>query len=203
MVRSQLCFNSSNTMWLTAACSTGTVDMLLSWICPDKVAKEVWCYFKCYNQNQRQFGKLVLSQLMKIFLHPLFLLLCHVAKQTQWYAKKNTPADNSGSATNRPENLSAFNQKLISSSGNMHVCKILANMFCILVTLSYYMHAYITSTKSHWFQVISPLFSAFYFQVCYCQTGRQVFFFFLISLCLMQSPQFSNNISRPALILLS
>ncbi|PWA31216.1 hypothetical protein CCH79_00002910, partial [Gambusia affinis] len=42
MVRSQLCFNSSNTMWLTAACSTGTVDMLLSWICPDKVAKEVF-----------------------------------------------------------------------------------------------------------------------------------------------------------------
>uniref|UniRef100_A0A3B3UCG3 ATP binding cassette subfamily A member 12 n=1 Tax=Poecilia latipinna TaxID=48699 RepID=A0A3B3UCG3_9TELE len=42
MVRSHLCCNSSNTMWLTAACSTGTVDMLLSWICPDKVAKEVF-----------------------------------------------------------------------------------------------------------------------------------------------------------------
>uniref|UniRef100_A0A3Q2QFZ9 ATP binding cassette subfamily A member 12 n=1 Tax=Fundulus heteroclitus TaxID=8078 RepID=A0A3Q2QFZ9_FUNHE len=42
MVRSQLCGNSNNTMWLTAACSTGTVDMLLSWICPDKVAAEVF-----------------------------------------------------------------------------------------------------------------------------------------------------------------
>ncbi|XP_032422830.1 ATP-binding cassette sub-family A member 12 [Xiphophorus hellerii] len=42
MVRSHLCFNSNNTMWITAACSTGTLDMLLSWICPDKVAKEVF-----------------------------------------------------------------------------------------------------------------------------------------------------------------
>ncbi|MED6277620.1 hypothetical protein CHARACLAT_015367, partial [Characodon lateralis] len=42
MVSSYLCGNSNNTMWLTAACSTGTVDMLLGWICPDKVAKEVF-----------------------------------------------------------------------------------------------------------------------------------------------------------------
>ncbi|MEQ2251418.1 hypothetical protein ILYODFUR_010724, partial [Ilyodon furcidens] len=42
MVSSYLCGNSNNTMWLTAACSTGTVDMLLRWICPDKVAKEVF-----------------------------------------------------------------------------------------------------------------------------------------------------------------
>uniref|UniRef100_A0A0S7EWI0 ABCAC n=4 Tax=Poeciliopsis prolifica TaxID=188132 RepID=A0A0S7EWI0_9TELE len=42
MVRSHLCFNSNNTMWLTAACSTGTLDMVLSWISPDKVAKEVF-----------------------------------------------------------------------------------------------------------------------------------------------------------------
>ncbi|XP_071316090.1 ATP-binding cassette sub-family A member 13 [Trachinotus anak] len=40
MVRSYLCDNSSNPIWLTAACSTGTVDMLLGWISPDKVAKQ-------------------------------------------------------------------------------------------------------------------------------------------------------------------
>ncbi|XP_050926506.1 LOW QUALITY PROTEIN: glucosylceramide transporter ABCA12 [Lates calcarifer] len=40
MVHSYLCDNSSNPLWLTAACSTGTVDLLLSWISPDKVAKQ-------------------------------------------------------------------------------------------------------------------------------------------------------------------
>nr|XP_040057060.1 ATP-binding cassette sub-family A member 12 [Gasterosteus aculeatus aculeatus] len=37
--------NSSKTLWLAGACSTGTVDMLLDWISPDKVAKQallVW-----------------------------------------------------------------------------------------------------------------------------------------------------------------
>ncbi|KAK5861274.1 hypothetical protein PBY51_022684 [Eleginops maclovinus] len=45
MARSYLCDNSSNPMWITAACSTGTVDMLLGWISPDKLAKQallVW-----------------------------------------------------------------------------------------------------------------------------------------------------------------
>ncbi|XP_059199203.1 glucosylceramide transporter ABCA12 [Centropristis striata] len=41
MVRSHLCDNSSNPLWLMAACSTGTVDMLLGWINPDMVAKQV------------------------------------------------------------------------------------------------------------------------------------------------------------------
>ncbi|XP_040004739.1 ATP-binding cassette sub-family A member 12 [Xiphias gladius] len=40
MVRFYLCDNSSNPLWLSAACSTGTVDMLLGWISPDKVAKQ-------------------------------------------------------------------------------------------------------------------------------------------------------------------
>nr|XP_008296370.1 PREDICTED: uncharacterized protein LOC103369434 [Stegastes partitus] len=40
MVRSYLCSNTSGSMWLTAACSSGTVNMFLNWICPDKVAKQ-------------------------------------------------------------------------------------------------------------------------------------------------------------------
>ncbi|XP_044222425.1 glucosylceramide transporter ABCA12 [Thunnus albacares] len=40
MVRAYLCDNSSNPLWLTAACTTGTVDMLLGWISPNKVAKQ-------------------------------------------------------------------------------------------------------------------------------------------------------------------
>ncbi|XP_029967304.1 ATP-binding cassette sub-family A member 12 isoform X4 [Salarias fasciatus] len=40
MVQSYLCENSSNPIWLTAACRTGTVDMLLSMVSPDKVAKK-------------------------------------------------------------------------------------------------------------------------------------------------------------------
>ncbi|XP_037645999.1 uncharacterized protein abca12 isoform X4 [Sebastes umbrosus] len=41
MVLSHLCENSSNPLWLTAACSTGTVNMLLGFISPDKVAKQI------------------------------------------------------------------------------------------------------------------------------------------------------------------
>ncbi|KAG7503728.1 ATP-binding cassette sub-family A member 12 [Solea senegalensis] len=41
MVHSYLCDNSSNPFWLSAACSTGTVDMLLGWISPEKVAKQI------------------------------------------------------------------------------------------------------------------------------------------------------------------
>ncbi|KAG7227448.1 hypothetical protein INR49_005262 [Caranx melampygus] len=40
MVRSYLCDNSNNSVLLITACSTGTVDMLLGWISPDKVAKQ-------------------------------------------------------------------------------------------------------------------------------------------------------------------
>ncbi|XP_040913792.1 ATP-binding cassette sub-family A member 12 [Toxotes jaculatrix] len=40
MVHFYLCENSSNPLWVTTACSTGTVDMLLRWISPDKVAKQ-------------------------------------------------------------------------------------------------------------------------------------------------------------------
>lgn len=43
MVHSYLCDNSSNPLWLSAACATGTVDMLLHWISPEKVAQQVGC----------------------------------------------------------------------------------------------------------------------------------------------------------------
>ncbi|XP_036065527.1 uncharacterized protein abca12 isoform X2 [Oryzias melastigma] len=42
IVHHYLCENSSNPMWLAAACSTGSVDMLLSWISPEKVAKQTF-----------------------------------------------------------------------------------------------------------------------------------------------------------------
>ncbi|XP_069010699.1 uncharacterized protein abca12 [Embiotoca jacksoni] len=41
MGQGYLCDNSNNRMLLTAACSTGAVDMLLSWINPDKAAKQI------------------------------------------------------------------------------------------------------------------------------------------------------------------
>ncbi|XP_049449723.1 glucosylceramide transporter ABCA12 isoform X17 [Epinephelus fuscoguttatus] len=41
MVLMYVCENSSNPFWLTAACSTGAVDMLLGWISPGEVAKQV------------------------------------------------------------------------------------------------------------------------------------------------------------------
>ncbi|KAL7385147.1 hypothetical protein ABVT39_016568 [Epinephelus coioides] len=41
MVLMYVCENSSNPLWLTAACSTGAVDMLLGWISPGEVAKQV------------------------------------------------------------------------------------------------------------------------------------------------------------------
>ncbi|KAK2839662.1 hypothetical protein Q5P01_013402 [Channa striata] len=40
IVHSYLCDNSSNPILLSVACSTGTVDMLLGWISPDKAAKQ-------------------------------------------------------------------------------------------------------------------------------------------------------------------
>lgn len=41
MVRGHMCDNSSKPLWLTAACSTGTLDMVLGWISPDLVARQV------------------------------------------------------------------------------------------------------------------------------------------------------------------
>uniref|UniRef100_A0A3Q1H078 ABC transporter domain-containing protein n=1 Tax=Anabas testudineus TaxID=64144 RepID=A0A3Q1H078_ANATE len=41
IVHSYLCDNSSNSILLTAACTTGTTSMLLDWISPDMVAKQV------------------------------------------------------------------------------------------------------------------------------------------------------------------
>ncbi|XP_028991900.1 uncharacterized protein abca12 [Betta splendens] len=40
IVHSYLCDNSSSSLLLTAACATGTVNMVLSWISPDLVAKQ-------------------------------------------------------------------------------------------------------------------------------------------------------------------
>ncbi|CAN9497876.1 unnamed protein product [Ophioblennius macclurei] len=45
MVESYLCENSSNSIWLTAACRTGTVNMLMSMVNPDKVARKVLLYW--------------------------------------------------------------------------------------------------------------------------------------------------------------
>ncbi|XP_068429142.1 uncharacterized protein abca12 [Clinocottus analis] len=65
VVRSHLCGNSSKPLWLTAACSTGTVDMLLGWINPDKVAKQallVWS--KNVAPHDVSFAKGLLRSLM-------------------------------------------------------------------------------------------------------------------------------------------
>uniref|UniRef100_A0A8C3AW17 ATP binding cassette subfamily A member 12 n=1 Tax=Cyclopterus lumpus TaxID=8103 RepID=A0A8C3AW17_CYCLU len=65
MVRLHLCGNSSKPMWLTVACSTGTVDMLLGWINPDKVAKQallVWS--KNVAPHDVSFAKGLLHSLM-------------------------------------------------------------------------------------------------------------------------------------------
>ncbi|KAM4609404.1 uncharacterized protein ACJ7VT_015176 [Polymixia lowei] len=65
LVRSYMCDNSSNPMWLTAACATGTVDMLLGWISPDKVAKQallVWS--KDVAPGDVAFAKRLLHSLM-------------------------------------------------------------------------------------------------------------------------------------------
>ncbi|XP_062287286.1 glucosylceramide transporter ABCA12 [Scomber scombrus] len=62
-VRSYLCENS--TMWLTAACTTGTVDMVLGWISPDKVAKQaLLAWSKDVAQHDLAFAKGLLHSLM-------------------------------------------------------------------------------------------------------------------------------------------
>ncbi|XP_035533108.1 ATP-binding cassette sub-family A member 12 [Morone saxatilis] len=65
MVRSYLCDNSSKPMWLTAACNTGTVDMLLGWICPDKLAKQaLLAWSKHVAPHDVSFAKGLLHSLM-------------------------------------------------------------------------------------------------------------------------------------------
>ncbi|XP_032384919.1 ATP-binding cassette sub-family A member 12 isoform X2 [Etheostoma spectabile] len=65
MVHLYLCNKSSNQLWLKAACGTGTVDMLLGWISPDKVAKQallVWS--KQVAPSDVSFAKGLLHSLM-------------------------------------------------------------------------------------------------------------------------------------------
>ncbi|XP_070770245.1 uncharacterized protein abca12 [Enoplosus armatus] len=65
MVRLYLCDNSSSPVWLTAACSTGTVDMLLGWISPDKVAKQaLLAWSKHVAPHDVSFAKGLLHSLM-------------------------------------------------------------------------------------------------------------------------------------------
>uniref|UniRef100_A0A671U5T1 ATP binding cassette subfamily A member 12 n=1 Tax=Sparus aurata TaxID=8175 RepID=A0A671U5T1_SPAAU len=65
MVRGHMCDNSSRPLWLTAACSTGTLDMVLGWISPDLVAKKallVWS--KDVAPRDLSFAKGLLHSLM-------------------------------------------------------------------------------------------------------------------------------------------
>lgn len=41
MVRRYMCENSSNSLLLMGACNTGVLDMLLGWVSPELVAKQV------------------------------------------------------------------------------------------------------------------------------------------------------------------
>uniref|UniRef100_A0A8C7XP47 ATP-binding cassette, sub-family A (ABC1), member 12 n=1 Tax=Oryzias sinensis TaxID=183150 RepID=A0A8C7XP47_9TELE len=76
VVHFYLCGNSSNPMWLAAACSTGTVDMLLSWICPEKVAKQVrWYFVFCLHQGELTCRRHESKPLMEFpFLKNSFIL---------------------------------------------------------------------------------------------------------------------------------
>ncbi|TMS06801.1 ATP-binding cassette sub-family A member 12 [Larimichthys crocea] len=65
MVRSYLCDNSSNPVWLTAACKTGTVGMLLRWISPDLVAKQaLLAWSRHVASHDLSFAKGLLHSLM-------------------------------------------------------------------------------------------------------------------------------------------
>uniref|UniRef100_A0A665XAY9 ATP-binding cassette, sub-family A (ABC1), member 12 n=1 Tax=Echeneis naucrates TaxID=173247 RepID=A0A665XAY9_ECHNA len=64
-VHSYLCDNSSNPIWLTAACSTGTVHMLLGWISPQKVANQaLLTWSKHVAPHDVSFAKGLLHSLM-------------------------------------------------------------------------------------------------------------------------------------------
>ncbi|KAG8000730.1 ATP-binding cassette sub-family A member 12, partial [Nibea albiflora] len=65
MVRSCLCDNSSNPMWLTAACNTGTVGMILRWVSPDLVAKQaLLAWSRHVASHDLSFAKGLLHSLM-------------------------------------------------------------------------------------------------------------------------------------------
>ncbi|XP_078117793.1 uncharacterized protein abca12 isoform X2 [Sander vitreus] len=65
MVHLYLCDKSSNPLWLKAACSTGTVDMLLGWISPYKVAKQAFLVWsKHVAPHDVSFAKELLHSLM-------------------------------------------------------------------------------------------------------------------------------------------
>ncbi|XP_061579710.1 glucosylceramide transporter ABCA12 [Cololabis saira] len=65
MVRSYLCGNTSEQLWLATACSTGAVDMLLGWISPDKVAKQtLLAWSKHVAAHDLSFAKGLLHSLM-------------------------------------------------------------------------------------------------------------------------------------------
>ncbi|XP_042350102.1 glucosylceramide transporter ABCA12 [Plectropomus leopardus] len=65
MVHMYVCNKSSNPLWLTAACSTGTVDMLLGWIDPEEVAKQVLlAWSKHVAPHDVSFAKGLLYSLM-------------------------------------------------------------------------------------------------------------------------------------------
>ncbi|XP_074551452.1 uncharacterized protein LOC141808677 [Halichoeres trimaculatus] len=65
MVLMYLCNNTNNPMWLSAACTTKTVDMLLDWISPDKVAQQaLLAWSKHVAPHDVAFVKELLQSLM-------------------------------------------------------------------------------------------------------------------------------------------
>ncbi|XP_036965803.1 ATP-binding cassette sub-family A member 12 isoform X3 [Acanthopagrus latus] len=65
MVRGHMCDNSSKPLWLTAACSTGTLDMVLGWISPDLVARQaLLAWSKDVAHRDLSFAKGLLHSLM-------------------------------------------------------------------------------------------------------------------------------------------
>nr|XP_046260291.1 glucosylceramide transporter ABCA12 [Scatophagus argus] len=65
MVHRYLCGNNSNPMWLQGACSTGIMDMLLGWISPELVAKQVLlAWSKHVAPHDVSFAKGLLHSLM-------------------------------------------------------------------------------------------------------------------------------------------
>ncbi|KAF7662181.1 hypothetical protein LDENG_00244240 [Lucifuga dentata] len=65
MVHFYICNNSGNPVWLTAACTTGAVDMFLGWISPDKVAKQaLLAWSKYVASHDLVFAKGLLHSLM-------------------------------------------------------------------------------------------------------------------------------------------
>ncbi|XP_073329250.1 uncharacterized protein abca12 [Pagrus major] len=67
MVRSHMCDNSSKPLWLTAACSTGTLDMVLGWISPELVAKQtLLAWSKDVALRDLSFAKGLLHSLMGV-----------------------------------------------------------------------------------------------------------------------------------------